>query len=200
MATKNVPVVSYKGFNENLQCRDFQYEIGKTYTHKGKVEACESGFHACEYPLDVFRYYTPSDCGKMNRFCVVEQSGTLSRHEDDSKIASHKIKVGLEIGLPGLIKAAIDYTFKRVAPVDKNSPAWNENERGAASNSGYGGAAFSIGKWSKVKSGKDGAICIVTNNDDGSIRHIKSSKVGENGIKPDVWYSLNDDGDFIEAN
>ena len=98
-----VVITTYKGFGMDWKCRDFQYELGKFYEHKGSAVACESGFHACEYPLDVFRYYAPA----TSRFAVVEQSGELSRHSDDSKVASSKIKVSAELNLAGLIKAAI---------------------------------------------------------------------------------------------
>lgn len=64
-------IKAYKGFDKNLQCRGFQYEIGKEYEEKD-AKACNCGFHACEYPLDVFGYYPPTN----SRFCEVEQSGT----------------------------------------------------------------------------------------------------------------------------
>ena len=103
-------IKAYKGFDKDLKCRDFQYEIGKEYTHDGPVKACESGFHACEAPLDVLRYYGIKD---GNRFCEVEQSGALSSDDDDTKVASSKIKIEAEIGLPGLVKAHFEYTKEK---------------------------------------------------------------------------------------
>jgi hypothetical protein len=102
-------IVSYKGFDKDLKCRGFQYEVGKEY-EEPKAKACESGFHACEQPLDVFNYYHPKD---GSRFCAVEQSGEISKENCDSKVASSKIKIGAEIGIPGLVKAQIEYVKAR---------------------------------------------------------------------------------------
>ena len=111
-AEKPATLIAYKGFNSDFACtgggKPFQYEVGKTYVHDGQVVACESGFHACENPLDVLRYYAPIG----SRFGIVEQSGDIARHEGDSKIASSRLTVKAEISLPGLIKAGIEYTFK----------------------------------------------------------------------------------------
>lgn len=95
MAAKDQPITAFKGFDKDLKCRDFQYEVGKTYTHDGETEICKSGFHACENPLDVWTYYGPAD----GRFCVVEQSEGIARHGDDSKIVSAKITIKAEIEL-----------------------------------------------------------------------------------------------------
>jgi hypothetical protein len=96
-------VTAYKGFDKNLQCRGMQYAIGETAVHKGKVEACEGGLHACTLPIDVFNYYKPNE----SRFCVVKVSGKLSRKDGDSKIASAMMTVEAEIGIPGIVAATV---------------------------------------------------------------------------------------------
>ncbi len=202
-ATKEI-ITAYKGFDSDMKCRGFQYEVGKTYVHEGEVKACESGFHACEYPLDVFGYYAPAG----NSFAIVEQSGNLSRHDEDSKVASSKIKVEAQIDFAGLVKAAVEYTASRCKPVDHDSPASSTGDYGAASSTGYQGAASSTGAHSvamacghesKAKAGETGAIVLVRRDDDGEIVHIRASKIGENGIKPNVWYELDADGQFVEV-
>ena len=130
--------MNYKGMDKDMRCRGFQYEVGKEY-ETDKAEACECGFHACEYPLDVFNYYPPSG----SRFFEVEQSGELSRSsDDDGKVASTKIKIGAEISISGLVKAAIEYTRER--PVKEEGASANGNQ-GAASATGYQGAASATG-------------------------------------------------------
>jgi hypothetical protein len=144
-AEKSAPaeetIVSYKGFDKDWKCRDFQYKIGETFRHEGSVKACESGFHGCEYPLDVFGYYSPAG----NRFAVVEQSGELSRHNDDSKVASRSISIMAEISISGLVEATIEYTSRRCKPIDPESPASATGTQGAASATGDQGAASATG-------------------------------------------------------
>jgi hypothetical protein len=135
------PIVTYKGFDADWKCRDFQYAVGEVYEHAGKVAACSAGFHACEYPLDVFSYYPPAG----SRFAVVEQSGALARHDSDSKVASSKIKISAEVNFAGLIKAAIEYTTSRCKPIDAMSPASATGDLGAASATGDRGAASATG-------------------------------------------------------
>ena len=147
-AAKTEAITSYKGFNGNLQCRGYQFEIGKEYEHESKVEACASGFHACEYPLDVFGYYPPAG----NRFAIVEQSGDLSREIGDSKVASRKIAIRAELTIAGLVKAAIEYTSSRCHPVDPESPASSTGDYGAASSTGDYGAASSTGDYGAASS------------------------------------------------
>ena len=211
MSKKQETIIAYKGFDKNMQCRGYQYAIGQTYTHDGKVAACESGFHSCEYPLDVFSYYAPGE----SQFAVVEASGEIARHSEDSKVASSSLTVKASIDLPGIISAAIEYTMSRANKTKGNhnqedsGAASNSGDSGAASNSGYSGAASNSGKHgiaadfngynSKAKSCKSGAIVCISRDEEGAIRHIRAAKVGENGIKADTWYTLNDVGEFVEA-
>ena len=134
MADKKI--IAYKGFDQDLKCRDFQYKIGRKYIHKGKVAPCESGFHACEYPLDVFRYYGPAE----SRFAEVEASGEIVPRED--KICCEKIKIKTELTLGALIQAAVKFTFDRVKWTKENHV---EKEKEAASATGDCGAASATG-------------------------------------------------------
>ena len=231
-------ITMYKGFDADMKCRGYQYAVSETYEHKGAVKACVSGFHACEYPLDVFDYYAPAN----SRFAVVEQFGKLSKDGEDSKVASSKLTVRAEIGLPGIIQAAIEYTLARVTPAEgaatnsgdsgaatnsgDSGAATNSGYRGAATNSGYSGAATNSGDsgaatnsgdsgaatnsgysgvaadfngWGKARSCASGAIFLVNRDNEGNIRHVFASKVGENGIEPDKFYRLGDDGQPVEV-
>jgi hypothetical protein len=137
-------IISYKGFDEDLKCRDHQFEIDKEY-EKPKAKACQCGFHACEYPLDVFSHYPPAS----SRYCQVEQSGDIDKSEYD-KTCSTKIKIGAEIGIAGLVKAAIEYTRNKCTNEYNAEPgkpatageygAATAGNRGAAT-AGYAGAA-----------------------------------------------------------
>ena len=138
-------IKSYKGMDKDMKCRGFQYEVGKEY-EADKAIACECGFHACEYPLDVFNYYPPAG----SRFFEVEQSGELSKGNDDTKIASTKIKIGAEISIAGLVEAAIQYTKERCHDDGKvatgtRGAASATGDWGAASATGYQGAASATG-------------------------------------------------------
>ncbi len=150
-ATKKAePVVqSIKGFDGNLACRGFQYEPGKTYEHAGSVQACASGFHACtleQHPLAVFGYYPPA----CSRYCLVEQSGTI-HSDDDIKIASAKITIGLELSLSELTVKAIEWVFSRAKKAEGTSATGDQGaasatgDQGAASATGYQGAASATG-------------------------------------------------------
>ena len=131
-----------------MKCRYFQYEVGKAYEMDGEIECCECGFHACENPLDVFGYYAPAD----SRYCKVEQSGTLSKDADGSKVASSKIRVQCEIGLKGIIEAGVKFIFDKVNWKDNKksntgyrSAATNTGDRSAATNTGNQSAATNTG-------------------------------------------------------
>ena len=327
MTKENVEIIAYKGFDKNFKCRNTQYEIGKSYNHKGKVKVCESGFHSCEYPLDVFVYYAPSE----SKFALVKACGEISKGDDDSKIASMKITIKAELNIPKLVQKAVDFIMSKINWANKQtntnnrsaatntgnwsaatntgnwsaatntgdqsvatntgnwsaaintgyksaatntgdqSVATNTGDRSAATNTGNWSAATNIGNWSaatntgyksaaintgyksaatnagdqsvatntgdqsvatntgdrsavtnigyhsaaevsgehsiaaslgeksKARAGVNGAIVCVYRNADGDLIHIKASKVGENGIKPNTWYTLDKYGRFVEV-
>ena len=127
----------YKGFDKDLRCKDFQYEIGKEYETE-RAEICEEGFHACEFPLDVLRYYNPAD----SRFCEVELDAN-EQTRDNSKRVGKKIKIGAEIGLSGLVKAGVKFILEKAD--FENAKATNTGNCSAATNTGNRSAATNTG-------------------------------------------------------
>ena len=148
----------YKGFDKDLKCRGFQYEIGKEY-EENTADICHKGFHACENPMDVFGYYNPAD----SRYCEVDLD-TNEQTEEDSKRVGKKIKIETEIGLSGLIQAGVKFILEKVdfkSAKESNtgyrsaatntgdwSAATNTGNQSAATNTGYRSAATNTGDWS----------------------------------------------------
>ena len=137
-------IIAYKGFDENLCCRGFQYEIGKEYVHEGEIECCESGFHACTNPFDVLDYYPVE---RRNRFCVVEQSGMIKTGNGDSKQASSKIKIKAEIGMAGLFKDGVEWIKEKTnpLPIIAETKDKNDNPSGYSAQIGSSGDSAHIG-------------------------------------------------------
>ncbi|ENM1504005.1 hypothetical protein AB6S57_004933 [Salmonella enterica] len=277
-------IVTFKGFNKDLTCRDFQFAIGETFHHDGKVEACGSGFHACECPFDVFSYYPPAE----SRYAETISFGVIDREEEgDTKIASASITIKSELTLPQFIQRGIEWIWSKIdksleqqimtgnqsaatntgnrsaaTNTGNRSAATNTGNRSAATNTGYQSAATNTGDWSaatntgnqsaatntgdwsaatntgnqsaatntgdwsaatntgdwsaaevsgsqsvaaslgiegKARASEGGAIVLCYRDEDGELIHIRASKVGENGIMPDIWYQLNEDGEFVEC-
>ncbi|ECP2936506.1 hypothetical protein FZG59_17445 [Salmonella enterica] len=277
-------IVTFKGFNKDLKCRGFQFAIGETFHHDGKVEACGSGFHACECPFDVFSYYPPAE----SRYAETISFGVIDREEiGDTKIASASITIKAELTLPQFIQRGIELIWSKI---DKSleqqimtgdrsaatntgnwsaatntgnwsaatntgdqsaatntgnwsaatntgyrSAATNTGDQSAATNTGYRSAATNTGDRSaatntgdqsaatntgdqsaaevsgsqsvaaafgiegKARASEGAAIVLCYRDEDGELIHIRASKVGENGIMPDTWYQLDEDGEFVEC-
>ncbi|EAO4345591.1 hypothetical protein CEZ54_17710 [Salmonella enterica] len=304
-------IVTFKGFNKDLKCRDFQFAIGETFHHDGKVEACGSGFHACECPFDVFSYYPPAE----SRYAETISFGVIDREEiGDTKIASASITIKAELTLPQFIQRGIEWIWSKIdksleqqimtgnrsaatntgnrsaaintgdrsaatntgnrsaatntgnqsaaintgdrsaatntgdrsaatntgdrsaatntgdrsaatntgnrsaatntgdrsaaTNTGNRSAATNTGDRSAATNTGYQSAAevsgsqsvaASLGIEGKARASEGGAIVLCYRDEDGELIHIRASKVGENGVMPDTWYQLNEDGEFVEC-
>ena len=143
-------IKSYKGFDSSLSCRGFQYEIGKEYVQEGEIECCESGFHACTNPFDVLDYY---EADGKNRYCEVEQSGSIKTGNGDSKQASSKIKIKAEIGMVGLFKAGVEWIKEKTNPVPIIAETKDKNDNPSGDSAKIG----SSGNYAKIGSSGDSA-------------------------------------------
>ena len=211
-------IKTYKGFNKDMKCRDFQYEEGEEYeTREAKV--CSCGFHACEHPLDCFNYYSPSE----SIYHEVEQSGKISKGSNDSKIASTKIKIGARLSISGLVEAAIEYTKERTKPESDSFSDYGASSAtgnyGASSATGYKGAssaenpntvAVAWGYKGKVKGVKGSFLVLAdwkckgeeSNNywkeDMWELKNAVMVRVDGETIKEDTWYTMVD-GKVVEV-
>lgn len=195
-------MIVYKGTDKEMKCRDFQFELGKEYVEE-EAKLCYKGFHGCEYPLDVFTHYAPAD----SRFFVADLDGVTDEEEEgDSKRAGTKIKLRAEIGIAGIVKAAVDY-IKEKAESSKTqtgnySAATNTGYRSAATVDGKESIAIVTGVDSKA-SGAIGCWLVLTdrggwNGDTFPIKEVRAVKVDGETIKPGVFYKLGN-GEVVEA-
>ena len=202
-------IKAYKAFDKDLSCRGFKYELGKEYEETGYIKACEKGFHACPYPLDVFGYYAPAGA----RFCEVEQSGKIDDSESD-KVCSSKIRIGAELDIRGLVKAAISYVKERCTNecnAEPGKPA-TAGDNGAATAGNYGaatargkastgsnGLSVARGKNVQVKGGIGAILVIAEERDDTyDIVDWKAVVVDGEVVKADTWYRL-ENGELVEV-
>jgi hypothetical protein len=202
-------IKAYKAFDKDLSCRGFKYKVGKEYEETGDIKACEKGFHACPYPLDVFGYYAPAG----SRFCEVEQSGKIDDSESD-KVCSSKIRIGAELDIRGLVKAAVSYVKERCtnecnAKPGKPATAGNRGaatagDRGAATargkaSTGSNGLSVARGKNVQVKGGI-GAILVIAEERDDTYDIVDWKAVAVDGevVKADTWYRLGN-GELVEV-
>ena len=210
-------IKAYKAFDKDLSCRGFKYEVGKEYEETGDIKACEKGFHACPYPLDVFGYYAPAGA----RFCEVEQSGKIDDSESN-KVCSSKIRIGAELDIRGLVKAAVSYVKERCtnecnAEPGKPATAGNRGaatagDRGAATagdcgaatargkaSTGYNGLSVARGENVQVKGGIGAILVIAEERDDTyDIVDWKAVVVDGEVVKADTWYRL-ENGELVEV-
>ena len=141
-------MIVYKGTDKDMKCRGFQFKLGKEY-EEAEAQLCNKGFHGCEYPLDVFAHYAPAD----SRFFVADLDGVTDEMEsDDTKRVGTKIKLRAEIGIPGIVKAAVEYIKEKAESSDNQtgnrSAATNTGDWSAATNTGDRSAATNTGDWS----------------------------------------------------
>ena len=208
---------AYKGFDKRLRFRGFQYEVGKEY-QEPEASLCHKGFHACENPLDTFRYYPPTE----SRYCEVEIEANGQRSSEDSKVCGEKIEIGAEIGVKGVINAGVRFIFekcknateKHASGVCGNSAASGvcgnaaasgscgnaaaSGVRGTATATGSDGRASALGEqciavaWgsNSLAKGALGNWIVVSEHASGGIVDAKLAQVDGEIIKADTWYTL----------
>ena len=198
-----------KGFDKNLRCRGFQYEVGGEYTEE-TAELCKRGPHACENPLDTLRYYRPGD----SRYCEVEIEDNGQRSSYDSKVCGKHIKIGAEIGLKGVINAGVRFVFDKCeSATEENASGERGNaaasgESGNAAASGVRGSAIVTGRYGKASAigkqcvavawGQDSLargsvgnwLVVSERDDDGNIIDAKIVRVDGEAVKENTWYTL----------
>lgn len=218
---------AYKGFNKDMTCRGFQYEIGKEY-ETDAVDLCRIGFHACENPLDCFSHYAPA----TSRYCEVEIEDNGQRSPEDSKVVGKKIKIGAELSTEQICKLHFEYVRSRCDPAKTNAAGDRESasagkfgsasagEYGSASAGDYGsasagdygvsasrgsssagenGVAAARGKHAKVRGGIGSVLVVCVEKEDSyEIAEWKAAVVDGERIRPDTWYTV-ENGEFKEA-
>ena len=150
----------YKGFDRDLKCRGFQYEIGKTFTHQGEVSLCNSGLHFCENALRVLDFYDPTQ-----RFAEVEAEDVVTETASDSKRVAKTIHIKDEISLSSLIQCGVKFILDKVDFA--NAKESNTGDNSAATNTGYSSAATNTGDNSVATN--TGERSAATNTGDNSV-------------------------------
>ena len=194
-------IKAYKAFDKDLSCRGFKYEVGKEYEETGDIKVCEKGFHACPYPLDVFGYYAPAGA----RFCEVEQSGKIDDSESD-KVCSSKIRIGAELDIRGLVKAAVSYVKERCtnecnAKPGKPATAGDYGAATARGKASTGSNGLSVARGNNVRvKGGIGAILVIAEERDDTYDIVDWKAVVVDGevVKADTWYRL-ENGELVEV-
>ena len=210
----------YKGTDKDMKCRGFQFELGKEY-EEAEAKLCKKGFHGCEYPLDVFAHYAPAD----SRFFVADLDGVTDETESgDTKRVGTKIKLRAEIGIAGIVNAAVEYIKERAEESEDatgyRSAATNTGDQSAATNTGYRSAATNTGDQSAATVEGKESVAVVTgreskasgalgcwlvlterevwNGETYPIKEVRAVKVDGETIKAGVFYKLKS-GEVVEA-
>lgn len=197
---------AFKGFNKDLTCRGYQYEEGKEF-HTERAECCDTGFHACEYPLDCFGYYDPAH----SVFHEVELSGEMDKSGDNTKVCATDIKIGARLSIAGLVKMAIDFTMSKVnkeaGSDERHGFASATGYKGASSATGYKGAHLILSDWKYVGARySDGDYMDPYDKESWELTGAKMVVVDGEKIKEDTYYrciegeivEVTEDGEIVE--
>lgn len=194
-------MITYKGTDQDMKCHGgFQYELGKKYEDDGAIRCGGSGYHSCKVPLDVFQYFAPN----KSQYFICEAGGIVDEDNKDSKIASSELILKAEIGIPGLVKAHIDYVKSHTTTEHTDPERATAGDYGAATSRGSvtvgaNGAGLVRSNDVKIRGGL-GAILVIAEEKENSydLTHWKTVVVDGETVKADTWYKLVD-GELVEA-
>ena len=164
-------ITSYKAFDKNMQCRGFQYEVGKEYEMDGEIKCCNRGFHACKSPIEVWNYYDMLN----SRYAEVEQSGKIEKEENSTKVCSSHIKIKAELKLADIINIGVEWLKDITSPSKvKADGVLNDNgdRRKQIGSSGDSAKIGSSGNYAKI--GSSGNSAKIGSSGD-------SAKIGSSG-------------------
>ena len=177
--TNEKKIIAYKGFDKDFKCRDFQYEVGKTYEMDGNIECCNRGFHACESPIEVFDHYDML----TSRFAEVEQSGEIDKEDNSTKICSSRIKIKAELKLADIINLGVEWLKEITAPSKiKANNSSNDGDSAQIGSSGNYAQIGSSGDYAQI--GSSGYSAKI-----GSSGH--SAQIGSSGDSAQIGSSGN---------
>ena len=221
-------ITSYKAFDKNMKCRDFQYEVGKEYEMDGEIKCCNRGFHACKSPMEVWDYYDMLN----SRYAEVEQSGKIDEEGNSTKVCSSHIKIKAELKLADIINIGVEW-LKDITSPSKVKADGALNDSGDSAKIGSSGDSAKIGSsgdYAQIGSSGDSAKIDSTGEDsiimcagNSSIAKakvgswitlaewkwsdeknhdvpvcVKTEYVDGENIKADTWYQLKN-GKFVEV-
>ena len=177
-------ITSYKGFDKDMKCRGFQYEVGKEYEIDGEIKCCNRGFHACKSPMEVWDYYDMLD----SRYAEVEQSGKIDAGENSTKVCSSRIKIKAELKMADIINIGVEWLKDITSPSKVKADGVlndNGNRRKQIGSSGDSAKIGSSGDSAKIGSSGDYAQI-------GSSGY--SAKIGSSGYSAKIGSS----GDYAK--
>ena len=214
-------IISYKAFDKNMQCRNFQYEVGKEYEMDGEIKCCNRGFHACKSPMEVWDHYDMLN----SRYAEVEQSGEIKEEENSTKVCSSHIKIKAELKLADIIKVGVEWMkditsqlkFKTDGALndngDRNKQIGSSGDYAKIGSSGYSAKIYSTGEDSVIMCAGNSSIAKAKVGSwitlaewkwSDEKKHnvpvcVKTEYVDGENIKADTLYQLRN-GKFIEVN
>ena len=186
-------ITSYKGFDKNMECRGFKYEVGKEYEMDGEIKCCNRGFHACKSPIEVWDYYDMLN----SRFAEVEQSGKIDEEEKSTKICSSRIKIKAELKLADIINIGVEWLKDITSPSKiKEDGVLNDNgyRRKQIGSSGDSAKIGSSGDYAKIGSSGNSAQIGSSGNSAQIGSSGDSAKIGSSGDYANIGSS----GDYAQ--